>query len=468
MIDNELSEGLNGLRAPEIRAMFKWLPDETVKATRKADLIAHLGQCLDNTTTLKTLVEALDPLQRLALAEAVHDDGSLDMRRFRARHGKEPAIVRASSSRRQSCEPGPLHLLMYRLDRQWRVPQRLRTRLKPLLEAPEPLQLVPVQRLPEQIKGERLQIHASETVALAELGIVLRLVHNGKLAVSAKTKKPSATALRTIGEQLVDGDMYPITPPKKYQQVIGPIRAFAWPLLLQAGKLAKLNGGKLALTRAGVRAMSAPAADVLRDLWKKWQKVTFFDEFRRVEAIKGQMSRGPGMTALVPRRQMISMALEECPVNGWIDIDEFGRFMQAEDFDFDITHDPWKLYIGERQYGSLGYEGFHEWHILQKRYLMAVLFEYAATLGMVDVAYLEPAMESATRKLWVTEHLTFLSRYDGLRYFRLTALGSWCLGLSAEYEPALPPDQAGLSLTLMPNLSIRTSNSQPDATSDLA
>jgi hypothetical protein len=39
----------------------------------------------------------------------------------------------------------------------------------------------------------------------------------------------------------------------------------------------------------------------------------------------------------------------------------------------------------EREYGSLGHDGFHSWDILQMRYLLCFLFEYAAALGIIDV-----------------------------------------------------------------------------------
>jgi hypothetical protein len=35
-----------------------------------------------------------------------------------------------------------------------------------------------------------------------------------------------------------------------------------------------------------------PPAQVLRGLWQKWLKTTLFDEFSRVDAIKGQNPRG--------------------------------------------------------------------------------------------------------------------------------------------------------------------------------
>jgi hypothetical protein len=47
----------------------------------------------------------------------------------------------------------------------------------------------------------------------------------------------------------------------------------------------------------------------------------------------------------------------------------------------------WRLYLGDPEYGSLGYDGHHDWAILEGRYTLAILFEYAATLGLLDVDY---------------------------------------------------------------------------------
>ena len=50
----------------------------------------------------------------------------------------------------------------------------------------------------------------------------------------------------------------------------------------------------------------------------------------------------------------------------------------------------WKLYIEDAHYGSLGYDGYGKWEMLEGRFTLAVLFEYAATLGMLDVDYIHP------------------------------------------------------------------------------
>jgi hypothetical protein len=146
-------------------------------------------------------------------------------------------------------------------------------------------------------------------------------------------------------------------------------------------------------------------------------------------------------------------ALSECPVGKWVQFDDFSKYMVATRQLFEVTHDPYNLYICEFGYGNLGYEGSHDWHILQERYMRCLLFEYAATLGLLDVAYVDPGVTWRDfGDLWGTDDLNFLSRYDGLIYFRLTALGAYCLGLTEKYQPAVIAH--GQTLRVLPNLEI--------------
>lgn len=128
--------------------------------------------------------------------------------------------------------------------------------------------------------------------------------------------------------------------------------------------------------------------------------------------------------------------------------------MRAEGFALAICHDIPNLYIGDPNYGSLAYGGAHIWNVLQLRYLLCVLFEYCATLGMIDVAYRSPhEARFDFGELWGTDDMTFLSRYDGLMYFRLTALGAYCLGISSSYTPVAPA--ASCMLAVQANLQVR-------------
>ena len=93
-----------------------------------------------------------------------------------------------------------------------------------------------------------------------------------KVAVSAKTMRPSAAAVRRIGEVLSGGDFFSARDGETASRspMADPIRAHAWPWLMQAGKLAEPHGTKLALTRAGLAAFGAPQEQTLRRLWQRW------------------------------------------------------------------------------------------------------------------------------------------------------------------------------------------------------
>ena len=157
------------------------------------------------------------------------------------------------------------------------------------------------------------------------------------------------------------------------------------------------------------------------------------------------------MTAASGRRPVVADALAECPVGRWVRFDDFSQFMQAMSFDFEVTRDPWNLYLSEPEHGSLGYDGSHDWHILQGRYVLCLLFEYAATLGLIDVAYTEPGNARPDfAHMWGADYIDCLSRYDGLQYFRLNPLGAYCLSTAESYEPSVPPKRA--ALTVYPGL----------------
>ncbi len=300
-----------------------------------------------------------------------------------------------------------------------------------------------------------------ERAAPHDLQVVLRLVDAGKVAISDKTLRPTAASEREIAALLRGGDYYELPAETKGkrrdeygEQEIGGIKSFAWSLIVQAARLAEPHGARLVLTKAGRKALSAPEAETLRAAWQRWLKTKMLDELRRVEIIKGQTGGGKrGLTSVEGRRAVIARALAACPVGEWVKVDDFFRFMRATGYDFEVTRDAWTLYIEELQYGSLGYEGFGKWSILQGRYALCLLFEYASTLGLIDVAYVHPKnARDDFRDLWGADDLDFFSRYDGLLYFRLTPLGAYCLDLTTAYTPA--PVEARPQLRVLPSLRI--------------
>ncbi len=71
--------------------------------------------------------------------------------------------------------------------------------------------------------------------------------------------------------------------------------------------------------------------------------------------------------------------------------------------------------------------------------MLCFLFEYAATLGLIDVAYIRPEHAEIDFDDYAnTGSIEFLSRYDGLKYFRINPSGAYCLGLTNVYESSAP------------------------------
>ena len=415
---------------------------------------------------LRFVWERLDELQQAAVAEVVHSKSThFPADRFAAKYGGDPKW-RSKKKHGRGKIPSLLGFFFY----SGIMPDDLKERLKAFVPEPKSIKIKTLPELPAaygipfnkwnpKTKSDDkspttvpLIVHAAETTAQRELLSVLRRIDAGNVAVSIKTRRPSAAAVEALTQILEGGDFYPVIPVKsKWEdENAGPIRAFAWPLIVQVGGLAELSGTKLRLTKAGRSALSRPAGETLRRLWSRWLNTTIIDELSRIEIIKGQRNRR-SLTAVSSRRKAIADTLAECPPGSWISTDVFYRFMRACGNDLIVARNAWDLYLWEQQYGAFGYEG-HE-PILNERYLLAFLLEYAVTLGIIDAALIPPAGARYNYgDLWGTDDLIYFSRYDGLMYLRITALGAYCLGIETEYRPA--PMERKPVLRILPNLEI--------------
>ncbi|WP_426504354.1 hypothetical protein ACPPVO_43220 [Dactylosporangium sp. McL0621] len=291
-------------------------------------------------------------------------------------------------------------------------------------------------------------IRPTAAQAQANLHAVLQLVAAGRLRCSETTRRPAGATVAAVAEVLDGGDFYPNE----------PIAAFAWPLLIQAGGLAELAGGRLQLTDRGRGALAKPAATTIRQLWRSWLTTTLLDEFNRVEDIKGQRAANV-LTSVKTRRKAVATALAACPPDEWVTIDELFTTMRRRRETSPIVARSeralWKLYLIDPQYGSLGYSGFADWPILEGRYTLAVLFEYAAPLGLIDVEYTDPdGARTDYDHNWGADDLDRLSRYDGLLAIRLNPLGRYALGLASDYQPMVDTVAPQRTLKVLPNLDI--------------
>ena len=441
--------------------------------TRKADLIERLLDQLDDPLPLEKIWRILDKLQRATVAEATYSEsGMYDSLAFKAKYNVE-ADWGNNSPFRHKKSLTRLRLFFYGYP--LRIPSDMREVLRTFVPKPTAAKLQGASKLPTSYQLQRdifdnelRQYHTHEETheydqrktehdALHDIKAVLRLIDSGKVRVSAKTQRPTAASVKAVAAMLAGGDFYdPATPLEDWEESkgIGAIKAFAWPLLMQSAGFTKVDGTKLILSPAGRKALNDAPEKAIRTAWKKWLKSKLLDEFNRIHTIKGQTGKGKRtMTALSGRRTTIVNALKASKPNQWMAFKAFSLFMRANGYRFQVNRELWNLYIEESGYGALGYDGFGTWEIVQDRYILVFLFEFAATLGLIDVHYRLPRdAKPDFGNVWGTDDYALLSRYDGLTYFRINGLGAYCLGMTAKFVPS-PVEKIAL-LRVLPNLDI--------------
>jgi hypothetical protein len=449
-----LHDLLWNLTADDLRYRLKFL-NPGLKPTRKADLIDGIKAALAG-PGLAAALNDLDETGRLAVMEAVHEASHRHLpTRFMAKYGRDAKFhLIEANARTFSSYPTPanatrLNVFFYSAgDRDSPViPTDLVERLQTLVPAPTPF-TVPC--ISEPVAEDGLLIRLTESEALTEFGALLRLAAAGGLAFGPKTGIPAKNAITGIEASLVGGDWFPpelmrLEDAKPWEQEIGSIKSVGWTRMLQVAGLVAMTGSKSVLTPQGRRAVEKPAWEVIAGIWRKWSTNKEYDEFNRIDVIKGKTVKG-ALTARVPRRSVALAALTDCPAGEWMTFEGFSNYMRAEDFMFEVSTDPWKLYIADRQYGSLGYSGYAAWETLQDRYLLCWIMEYAATLGIVDIAYKNPK-QARPMDSWGMDNYAWLSRYDGLQAFRINPLGAYILSMGeTPFQPSHPAPQVRLKV----------------------
>jgi len=452
-------EALWCLTVDQLRALARCVPGKPPAG--KDNLVAFVEQAVKGPGLRRTWDE-LSEIERRAVSEVVHSPGlRLDMRRFAAKYGQGLQLPRME----RYSDPRRINLIFLA----GAMPPDVKEALRAFVPEPEPVRIRTQDSLPDSIvltekrwhpKREEeirrdvpLDRRETEHAALRDVQAVLRLVEAGKIPASEKTKRASSAGVEAVTRILDGGDFYAGYERKDRSETDpGPMKAFAWPLIVQAAGLATLAGSKLALTVAGRRALGKPPDAILRDAWSRWLKTTVLDEFSRVEVVKGQGGSGT-MTAVAGRREAIVAGLAECPAGRWIAFDEFSRYLQAAGHEFEVAREPYWLHVADSEHGHFGHTGFADWPILQGRYLLAFLFEYAATMGVIDVAYIPPARARPDfRRLYGTCDLDCLSRYDGLQFIRVNPLGTWILGVAGEVRPSATEPRP--LVKVLPNLDV--------------
>lgn len=399
------------------------------KKNLKSDLVNALAQGLSDQVALKTYLGRLSTLEVTLLQESVYNySGSIDQVRFNMKHGDFP--YEGESTRWHWREPSAAVMAcFYAVSSDWRsvekIPNPLMASLKQLIAKPEP-DLLKTATLPDPLPKHHT-LSERERLAQSELHSLLVLLHDKQIKISEKTGVASGATLKKISESV--NEYYKSS---KIDDMKGleSVLAYGWLRLLGNSKFCKQSGTTLVTAKKAGRN----PADTIREIWQQWLGNKKEDEFRRIERIKGQNGKGKRyFTDVVKRREEIAAYLRNCPVNTWIAFGDFANFMFITGTTLKVTMESEYLYLYNPGDGELYGDC---WDYLENRYLRCFLLEYAATLGLVDVVLVPPESNDLYDSYY-DRMGECLSRYDGLRYFRLTPLGQFALGVTDSYEASI-------------------------------
>ena len=315
-----------------------------------------------------------------------------------------------------------------------KIPETVIGSLQQLLGKPTP-DILKTSSLPEKLP-EHHKVFERERLALTELHAMLVMLQDKQLKVSEKTGVASGATLKKVAKGV--NEFYESASchdAKGMEHIV----SCGWMKLLGNSQFAKQSGTTLLTAK---KTGNNPA-ETIRDIWNQWVSNRTHDEFRRIDRIKGQNGKGKRFfTDVVERRLSIISSLKGCQVDAWVSFDDFSNFMIVTGAGLEVTKDPDYLYIYDPEWGEL--RG-RTWDCLEARYLRCFLVEYAATLGLVDVVMAPPNSDEAYYDDF--GDMECLSRYDGLRFFRITPLGRYVLGFTDTYQAEnVEPSETLLSI----------------------
>jgi hypothetical protein len=464
-----LENSLYALNVDELKWYVAALPGPA--PTRKAELVAMLSRALLDPANLRALWARLTPAQQHVIAEVVHNQGG----RYNTEviEAKYPSSVAPKTPRtmgynfyvigakKEHATPYDLFFSYgYELGRY--IAADLIALLRAFVPLPPATRMAshdtpPVIRVKKGTAPEVFVSEAERTI-FHDLGATLYLVQQGKVAVSAATRLPTLPTLRQLRQNVLLADYFADEELDRAEEAIRPLALI---VLVQAAKWAApaATGNKLELTKAGQALLGVPlGAQHVREAWERWIKNDLLDELSRVRNIKGQQAKGTRLTKPADRREKLAAVLQVCPVGRWVEMDELLRYMRAESMLPAIERNTTpSLSIGSYNYygdDGMGYSGAKYWDVIVGSYLRATLWEYVATLGLIEIAYTWP--EESPHNFGDLYYLDadYLSRYDGLLALRLTNLGAYVLGLADEYSPPVAAASGAPVLKVLPNLDV--------------
>lgn len=428
----KLAELLEQWRSDDLKEYVRLLGGPST-VTRKAERIAFITEQMLDRASLRIIWNQLDGISRRAISVAFHNGGEFNQGAFVAQYGTLPPRPKRRDGWSSYFYRIPILFDLFVIGDQ--VPNDVLPLLSDLVLPPERFQVEGVVEPPAQygLGGEVEDITIAETEIAGRTDLItyLRLMEQGQLRFGVKNQRLTAASLRNVLDHLVAGDFRASSDTGTARTSIRPV---GLDIFVQESTLATRTGK---LTKAGREYLRSQDPEIMLEAFEQWTNSGRFDELQRITTLRGLNSRATQLTDPSSRRDKVIEALSWCPTGQWIEIGDFYRAVLIWNFDFDVEQTQYSnLYVVSPYYGDLNSTD-NSWRIIQGLYINIIIWEFLATIGAVDVAFLADETGSLIDTGYLPVEAPF-SPYDGLTHFRINPWGAYLLGQADQYVPTQP------------------------------
>lgn len=426
----------------ELQAILKW--SESPQPTHSATRIEIINTLIKNVfdRDLKKTWALLLPIEQLAIAEAIYNnDGYISPEHIQAKHG-QALVIKCEQSMKKKQVP-KIRIFMFKMyGTEQPIPDDLINKLKTFVKKPKNYQIATQQTfsmLNPKIKEQRGQLTRfnAEASVLYDLRSILWLIKYDTLKIGV-TGVPTVGLSKKISQMLVAPDYFADSDLK-----LKNIRGFSWMILSYAAGLVSYHKETVVLTGKGENILNHPPdPKTIKMIFDEFLNGTNidFDETSRIDTMSntkqgGAWSKTEFSNPKTRRRGVIetlksSMEHTENMTNDgpWIRMTEFINYLRIQKPRFQVVNNFGNMRIGRQ--GIFAELLTDHWSVLEGTYIKCLFMEFLANLGMIEINYSVPVFsDNAPNSKDVFD---FISTYDGLYEFRMTALGAYCMDVTKQ------------------------------------
>ncbi|NSW92531.1 MAG: helicase-associated domain-containing protein [Firmicutes bacterium] len=400
---------------------------------KKAEMVSILDKYLSDEQNIIRIWNILNPFEKELVEEYVRAGGRLDsseIKHILEKHGRERKSYHYGYLVEQFDDYSPARLFFV----PYSIPAPIFNILKKLVK-PLEIRYTALERLPDRdIIDKELVIRESFEKDFIN---TIMLINNAKLKATKGSNLPVKSAVLKINEALENKEvltsgfssMDDIRTVEQTNRIYGICR-----LLSEAG-IVEESDGMLIIGSRAKEFLKLNLAEKCDMLLKAYIRSEVIYELDRIREIKIKTSMRPNFKTC---RELILKYLLGCPVNKWIKMNEFLKYIKKMDRNFltnvvgsiDSYDDYYRYYTGRTQ----------DWEEIEGRFIEIMFFEYLSVMGIVDVALVEDSDEYGN------------TEFFSVKYFRVTPLGAYVLGMTDNYNLNEKAEKSGF--IVQPNYEI--------------